>query len=223
MKIMVDMVSDFVCPWCFIGFRRLRAAIADFEGSHSGVPVQVNVLPFLLDGDMPAEGKPWRAFLEHKFGGAKALNMALEDVQTAAGEDIRFDFDAIKLRSSTMLAHRLCYHAQANGVRPERVMKLVDSFFVAFFQQGRDIGDPAVVTELAVSVGYREEDLSAWLEQKGDERTVKKMAAQLSQQGVKSVPFFIFNRRLAVSGAQSVAGFGAALHQASAPSSAVSQ
>ncbi len=213
MKVMVDMVSDFVCPWCFLAHRRLGDAIAEFQRLEPGARVQVNYLPFFLDGALPASSRPWRPFLEKKFGGAAALNQMLENVQAAAGEDLHFAFDRIKFRSSTLDAHRLCYRAQSSGQRPERVMALAEALFAAYFIDGRDIGDGAVLIEIIKAVGDKSDTVAEYLEAGDGTQAVRKMATQVQSQGVDSVPFFIFNRRLVVSGAQSVAGFGAALHQ----------
>ena len=137
-----------------------------------------------------------------------------ERVRAAAGaEGPAFAFEQIRLRVNTLRAHRLVYRAQALGWRPEVVRAMVDALFVAYFQDARDIGDIGTLADIAAAAGGRRDDVLTYLEGEDDVAAVRKMANQLTRQGVSGVPFFVFNRRLAVSGAQSEAALGAALIQ----------
>lgn len=215
MTLDIDLVSDFVCPWCFLGKFRLDKAIAAFGASRPDVALRVNWLPFFLNPDTPAAGEPYRPFLEAKFGGRRGADEVLAQVAAAAAPDgLQFAFERIRTRPNTLGAHRLSYRAQSLGYRPDQVASLANALFEAHFQQGRDIGDIDVLADLAVAVGDRRDAVTSYLGSDRDAATVKRMAAQIQQQGVTGVPFFIFNRKLAISGAQSVAALGAALLQA---------
>ena len=214
MALVVDVVSDFVCPWCFLGRTRLKAALAGLRAERPGLAVQVNWLPYFLNPATPASGEPYRPFLEAKFGGPAAVDRLFADVRSAAGDELSFDFERIALRPNTLRAHRLCYRAQATGFRSEPVEALVEAIFVAYFQQGRDIGDIETLADIAAACGDKREAVVEYLSGPGDEQAVRKMAIQVQKQGVNSVPCFIFNRRIAVPGAQTPTVLGAALRQA---------
>ncbi|SIR26255.1 Predicted dithiol-disulfide isomerase, DsbA family [Aromatoleum tolulyticum] len=211
----IDFVSDFVCPWCFLGKTRLARALEQVRDNHPDLEVRVNWLPFFLNPDTPAAGEPYRPFLEAKFGGRRGADEVLARVVEAAAPDgLQFAFDRIATRPHTLLAHRLTYRAQSQGHTTAQINALGEALFAAHFQQGRDIGDIATLIDIAVeTAGDRREDVEAYLESDEDAATVKRMAAQLQKQGVSGVPFFIFNRRLAVSGAQTSAALGAAVLQ----------
>jgi predicted DsbA family dithiol-disulfide isomerase len=211
----IDLVSDFVCPWCFIGKTRLDQALAGLQTSHPDVRVRLHWLPFLLNPDTPPAGEPYRAFLEAKFGGARQADELLAHIASAAGPDgPAFAFERIRTRPNTLNAHRLCYRAQSRGMSPHKVQTLAGALFAAHFQHGLDIGDPDTLADLAAAQGERRDEILAYLASDEDADRVRQMAASIRRQGVSSVPFFIFNRKLGVSGAQSAAALGAALLQA---------
>jgi predicted DsbA family dithiol-disulfide isomerase len=216
MTLDIDVVSDFVCPWCFLGKVRLDKALAGFRRDRPGVEVRVNWLPFFLNPNTPPEGEPYRRFLEAKFGGARGADEVQQRVaQAAAPDGLQFAFDRIATRPNTLAAHRLCYRAQSQGDRPERVKQLVDLLFEGYFQNGRDIGDIETLADMAAACGDRREAVIAYLESDQDVNAVRRMAGQIHRQGITGVPFFIMNRSLGLSGAQSEAVLGAALLQAS--------
>ena len=211
----IDRVSDFVCPWCFLGKVRLARAIEQLRAARPDLEVRVNWLPFFLNPDTPAAGEPYRAFLEAKFGGARqADEMLMQVAEAAAPDGVRFAFDKIATRPNTLRAHRLSYRAQSLGQTQERVTSLGDALFAAHFQHGRDIGDIDTLVDIAVANGDNRDAVRAYLESDADAATVKRMASQIRKQGISGVPFFIMNRKLAVSGAQSTAALGAAILQA---------
>jgi len=211
----IDLVSDFVCPWCFLGKVRLARAIEQLRAARPDLEVRVNWLPFFLNPDTPAAGESYRAFLEAKFGGAhQADEMLMQVAEAAAPDGVRFAFDKIATRPNTLRAHRLSYRAQSLGQTQERVTSLGDALFAAHFQHGRDIGDIDTLVDIAVANGDNRDAVRAYLESDADAATVKRMASQIRKQGISGVPFFIMNRKLAVSGAQSTAALGAAILQA---------
>jgi predicted DsbA family dithiol-disulfide isomerase len=215
MIIDIDVVSDYVCPWCFLGKVRLARAIAELGAARPDVDVRVNWLPFFLNPDTPAAGEPYRPFLEAKFGGARQADELLARVAEAGASDgVRFAFERIATRPNTLMAHRLSYRAQSLGHTQERVTALVDALFAAHFQQGRDIGDLGTLTEIAVAGGDDKDAVQSYLASGEDAASVKRMASQVRKQGISGVPFFILNRKLTVSGAQSPAVLGAAILRA---------
>ncbi|MBI2306548.1 MAG: DsbA family oxidoreductase [Rhodocyclales bacterium] len=193
--LVIDVVSDVVCPWCFIGKRHLDAALAQFDA-----PVSVRWHPFFLNPDTPPTGEPYRPFLERKFGGAQALENIWARVR-AAGQraGIDFAFEKIELRANTLAAHRLIHRFQTRGLATDA---LVERIFTAGFCDGRFIGDPAELAAIAAACGDDRAQTLAWLQSDAEAETVRAEAARIRQQGIDGVPFFIFNGRLAVEGAQ---------------------
>lgn len=215
MNITIDIVSDFVCPWCFIGKRRLAQAVTLVEASHPDTRVQFNWLPYFLNPNTPPEGEPYRAFLEAKFGGKAQADKLQSDV-VAAGRDaaVDFNFADILTRPNTLRAHRLVYRAQSIGHRPATVEALVDRLFVAHFQLGEDIGDIATLAEIATACGDIKRNVAAYLQGNDGEQRVRSLANKIGALGVTGVPFFIMQRRLTVSGAQSGEVLAAAIVEA---------
>lgn len=205
----IDIVSDVVCPWCFIGKRHLETALARF-----GQPVTLRWLPFFLNPDTPPEGKPYRPFLEKKFGGPEALAGLWARVRAAGQKaDISFAFEKIALRANTLPAHRLIHRFQQQGGATDA---LVEAIFSAGFCEGRFIGDPAVLADLAAQCGESREATLAWLQSDAEADAVLAQAERIRRMGIDGVPFFIFNGKLAVSGAQPPEVLLDALHQATA-------
>ena len=150
MNVAIDIVADFVCPWCFIGKARLDTAVRLVLEQHPQTRFQFNWLPYFLNPGTPPAGEPYRAFLEAKFGGAKAVDRMHESVAEAGRDDgVSFDFGRIAKRPNTLLAHRLLYRAQSLGHRPAEIEALVDRLFRAHFQRGEDIGDIATLASIA--------------------------------------------------------------------------
>lgn len=216
MTLDIDLVSDFVCPWCFLGKVRLDRALAELKTARPGLDVRVNWLPFFLYPGTPPAGEPYRAFLEDKFGGPARADAVLDKVRAAAADDgLQYAFERIATRPATLHAHRLVYRAQARGEKPERIQALVHALFAAHFQEGRDLGDLDTLADIAAAAGSERRDaVRAWLEGHEDADRVKRMAEGLRRQGIDGVPFFILDRRLSLSGAQSAAVIGAAILQA---------
>jgi len=218
MNVAIDIVSDFVCPWCFIGKSRLAAAVALVHEKHPETRFQFNWLPYFLNPDTPSAGEPYRAFLEAKFGGAKAVD-AIQAKITDAGHDagVDFDFARIARRPNTLLAHRLIYRAQSLGHRPAEIEALVERLFGAHFQRGEDIGDIDTLVAIAVECGDIKDDVANYLVGDADAQKVKSLAGKVGGLGVDGVPFFIIQRRLTVSGAQTGVVLAAAILQAMSP------
>lgn len=218
MIVAIDVVSDLVCPWCFIGKARLKGALALVKEKHPDVEFQVNWLPFFLNPDTPKAGESYRAFLEAKFGGAKQVDRIQADVAEAGRDSgVEFRFDRIATRPNTLLAHRLVYRVQSIGHHPDEVQMLVERLFAAHFQRGEDIGDIETLSAIAAECGEDKAETAAYLASDESEQQVKSLVEKVGKLGVTGVPFFIFQRRLAVSGAQSSAALAAAIMQAMQP------
>lgn len=215
----IDIVSDVACPWCFIGKRHLEAALAQCD-----LPVSIRWLPYFLNPDTPPEGEAYRPFLERKFGGAAALEGIWARVRDAGVKTgIDFAFEKIELRANTLAAHRLIERFQQGGDAgasnaANASNELVERLFHAGFCEGRFIGDPAVLADIAAACGEDRDETLAWLQSNANADAVIAQEARLRQLGISGVPFFIFNGRLAVSGAQPPEVLLDALRQSVEPS-----
>lgn len=215
MNVAIDIVSDLVCPWCFIGKRRLAQALALVQAKQPRVRFQINWLPYFLNPDTPPAGTPYRAFLEAKFGGATQAAKALIEVADAGrAAGVEFDFERIATQPNTLLAHRLVYRAQSTGHRPAEIEALVERLFVGHFQRGEDIGDIATLADIAAECGDRKDDVVAYLESDTGTQPLQSLVGKVGGLGVGSVPFYILQRRLTVSGAQTGEVLAAAIMQA---------
>jgi predicted DsbA family dithiol-disulfide isomerase len=203
----VDVVSDVVCPWCFVGKRRLDAALASSDASS----VAVRWRPFQLDPTIPSEGLERRAYMRAKFrDDARLADVHARLSAIGAEVGIKFDFDAISRSPNTLDAHRLIRWAAASGVQEEVVKRL----FSAYFEHGRDIGDRTVLTEIAAECGMDAEAVGRQFAGDDGVDAIRNEIAEAQEIGVTGVPFFIFASRFAVSGAQSADVLARALQSA---------
>lgn len=196
----IDVISDVVCPWCFIGKRRLETALARLPASERA-RVSVRWHPFELNPDLPADGIERRSYLEAKFGGPQRAAAIYARVTAAGAEDgIAFDFDGIARQPNTRDAHRLIRWAQQQR---GDASALVERLFTAYFIEGRSLANRQTLADIAAEAGL---DRSAVLAQLESEEGVAETAAaegRAREIGVSGVPFFIFDGKVAVSGAQS--------------------
>lgn len=194
MTIQVDIISDVVCPWCFIGKRHLEEALRRVREEASVV-----WHPFQLNPDTPAEGDAYLPFLEHKFGGAEQVRRIWERTRQAGAQTgIDFAFERIAIRPNTLKAHRLIRRAQRNG----QADALVERLFVGHFQQGEDIGSTETLARIATELGDDAAAVRAYLASDEDTDDIQGEIVLAEEMGIGGVPFFIFNRRIGVSGAQ---------------------
>jgi predicted DsbA family dithiol-disulfide isomerase len=207
----IDVVSDVVCPWCYLGQKRLDAAIA----ASLDIDVAVAWRPFQLDPTIPAEGMDRKAYMRAKFGDGERLREAhtrLEELGAAVGID--YDFDAIKVSPNTLDAHRVIRWAGATG--PEVQNRLVRDLFKAYFERGENIGDRAVLAEVAGRAGMDRPVVESLLAGDADREAVTEEAATASRMGITGVPCFLFEGKYAVMGAQEVATLADAIKQIAA-------
>ena len=191
----VDVIADLICPWCFLGKKRLDDALAAVHG-----PSIITWYPFQLNPGMPREGMPFEDYLASKFGDPELLQPGLDEL-TAAGraEGVDFRFDLISHVPNTLNAHRLMSLAEMKGVDTSR---LAEKILDGFFSQGLDISDPDVLAVLGSDLGLGSMDILSFLEDDKSKSIVLSQEAQVRQSGVTGVPDFLVNKRLFVVGAQ---------------------
>lgn len=193
--ISVDVVSDVMCPWCFIGKRRLEHALADIEG----IDVKVTWRPFLLDPTLPPEGKDRQTYLAEKFGGKEEAEAIYASIRQAGqDEGIAFAFEDIARAPSTVDAHRVIRWAGVEGVQDA----VVERLFSLYFLEGGDIGNHETLVAAASEAGMDGAVVEALLAGDADRESVKDEIATAQQIGVTGVPCFIVDNRYAVLGAQ---------------------
>jgi predicted DsbA family dithiol-disulfide isomerase len=197
-RITIDVVSDVVCPWCYLGKARLELAIAEVQDE---VGVDVNWRPYRLNPDYPAEGVDQKSTLAAKLGGEAKVASA-HAMLTGLGREvgIAFNFDAIEIGPNTMDAHRLIHWAVTED--REKQDRIVDALFKANFEEGKNIGDHAVLLDIAVNVGLDHDVIAALLASDADKDLIVAEIESAQKMGVSGVPFFIFDQQYAVSGAQ---------------------
>lgn len=202
----VEVYADVVCPWCYIGERRLQRAL---EGRPN---VKLRWRPFQLRPEMPAGGLPWREFAWEKFGGEESARAAFEHVVAAGAPDgVRFDFERVASAPNTVDAHRLLLLAEERGV----VEQAAEALFRAYFTEGKNLND---LDELAGAVSGSRLDAGearVYLGGVGGLRKVWASQEAAHGLGIGGVPFYVFDGRYAVSGAQPVEVFEQALNAAS--------
>ena len=198
MALAIDIVSDVVCPWCFIGKRRLEAALELYRQRRPEAPLPAIVFhPFELNPDLPREGIARADYIAKKFG---ARGYSAHDRLTHAGAQlgIAFAFDKIARQPNTLAAHALIERARAAGVQPA----VKEALMKAFFVDGLDLTDRETLIRVASEAGLERSAAEAALADEELRRTVADEEEKARAMGVNGVPFFVFNKRLAVEGAQ---------------------
>lgn len=191
----IDVVSDTVCPWCFVGKRRLGRAIL----LRPDISFDVHWRAFRLDPTIPREGVDRKAYMKAKFGDsprAAAMGDALREAGQAT--DIAFAFDKIERRPDTLDSHRLIRWASSTGKQDAVVEKL----FAAYFEEGRDIGDAEVLVSVAADAGLDSELIAQLLSTDDDREVIEREDMLAHRMGISGVPTFIFDNKFAISGAQ---------------------
>ena len=195
----IDVISDIVCPWCYIGKRRLEAALALVAEKGAVGDIAVRWHPFELNPELPREGLDRRAYLEAKFGGPERAAQIYERLRAVgATVGIPFALDRIARQPNTRDAHRLVGWAQARG----DAEPLIERLFAAYFLEGRNPGERGVLAAIAGEAAEDSAAARAMLESDEGHDEVETAERRAQEIGIGGVPFFIFNGRLAVSGAQ---------------------
>jgi predicted DsbA family dithiol-disulfide isomerase len=194
--IRIDVVSDVVCPWCYIGKRRLERAVSQLQQEFD---FQIEYHPFELNPDMPEQGKNQKEYLSNKFGGEAQYHQITGRVtQTAAQEGLHFDFEKQKISPNTRHSHRLIAFAKQAGLQ----LPMKEALMSAYFEKGIDLTKKENLLAIAVEVGLDKNKTEAFLN--SDELLAEvKVEEQMNyQRGISGVPFYIINNKYGVSGAQ---------------------
>lgn len=195
-KLHIDLVADVVCPWCYLGWRRLKTALE----MRPNIQADITWRPFQLDPSLPEEGVARDAYMAKKFPDAerrKAMGEAL--VANAAGDGIILKLNEIPVAPNTNAAHRLIRWALSAGVQDQ----VVEALFKAYFTDLLDIGDPMVLADIAADAGMERQVILELLAEGTDKETVTAEHETAHRAGVSGVPFYIFDGKLSVSGAES--------------------
>lgn len=190
----IELFHDTVCPWCRIGKRHLQLALEAWAGE----PVNVTYRSFFLNPDIPPEGYEFKSYMVAKGGGQIPLE-GFFDAPRERGQAVglTFNFEDIEYAPNTLLSHRLIAWA------PETLREtVIEGIYTAYFEHGRNIGDPEVLVAIAAEAGLDREETRAFLLSEEAEATVQHDIELARQLGVSGVPFFVFNRKYAFSGAQ---------------------
>lgn len=204
----IEIYSDVVCPWCFIGKRRLEQALET-----AGYAQQTHIAwrPFQLNPTMPKEGMDRRIYIDAKFGGAEARRVMEERVAKAGEADgIVFAFDRIERTPNTFDAHRLIWFAGQQGCQDE----VAEALFRSYFTKGRGIGNLDSLAEIASDCGLNREEVERFLASDWAVQEVRAEEATGHRFGIRGVPYFVLNGSISISGAQPPDIFVSAFQQA---------
>jgi predicted DsbA family dithiol-disulfide isomerase len=201
----IDIVSDVVCPWCYIGKRNLEAALATVPANN----IEIRWRPYQLDATIPPEGIARRTYLERKFG-ARVDEIYARVAAAGREAGLDFAFDRIERSPNTLDAHRLIRWSQSAGKQNDIVERLFRNFFI----EGCDIGDRAILIETASQAGMDREVVARLLDGNADKDSVREEIATAQRLGVTGVPFFIFAGRFGMPGAQPAEVLASAINKA---------
>jgi predicted DsbA family dithiol-disulfide isomerase len=184
MQVPVTVTSDFICPWCYIGERRLARAL---EKLPPGIEVRLEWLPFELNPDMPPEGMDRRVYLSRKFGSWQRVEAIQAQIVSAGrGDGAAFDYAAIRWTPNTFLAHRLSWLAQREG----KQQAFVEAALEAYFAHGRDTGSKGVLTDIGSGVGLDPEAIASLLSSEAGAESVRALERTALERGIQGVPYF---------------------------------
>ena len=205
----IDIVSDVVCPWCYIGKKRIEDALALVPD----VPVEVNWRPFFLNPWVPREGISRDEYLTAKFGSPEAYKgIAGRVVAAAAEEGLEYNSDRVKRQPNTIDSHRLIHWAAAEGKAAQMTQRLME----LYFRDGGALPDTDVLVQAAADVGLDADSVRKRLATDEDVDRISGQAQEASEKGISGVPTFVFAQKYAVSGAQPADQLARAIRQVSA-------
>jgi predicted DsbA family dithiol-disulfide isomerase len=194
-KLTIDVVSDVVCPWCFIGKSRIEKAIA----LKPGIPVEVRFHPYFLNDWIPREGISREDYLTKKFGSVDRYKSIAQRVAAAAAQEgLTYAIDKISRQPNTLDSHRLIHWADRSGKAAQMKQRLMDLYFT----QGADLTDKAVLAQAAADIGLDRDEIARLLDSETDVDTVTQQAQSAKEAGIEGVPCFIIGGKYAISGAQ---------------------
>ena len=194
----IDIVSDTICPWCYVGKRRLERALTGFDADE----VRIRWHPFQLNPAMPIEGMDRTEYVAAKFGGAEAARAVYDRIREAGSEEgIAFAFERMPRTPNTFASHRVVHFAAREDLQHEAV----EALFQAVFVDGRDIGDFETLLDIGAECGIDPVALAEYLASTEDVDKLRAGEERSRRRGVTGVPFFIIGGRYAVTGAQDAA------------------
>ena len=198
----IDIVSDVVCPWCYIGKRHVESAVERWKAANPHDEVNIRWHPFQLNPDLPLEGTDRKGYLEAKFGGPQRAKEIYGRV-AAAGRNagLELNFDGIKKQPNTLAAHALIAYAQSVD-ESRHADAIVERLFKAYFVDGEFIGDIDTLIGIAAECGLDADTTRTVLSESATLKQIANQDASVRQQGVTGVPFLVFNNRVSLSGAQ---------------------
>jgi len=198
--VQIDIFSDPICPWCYIGKRRLERALA----ARSDLRPEIRWRAFQLNPAMPEDGMDRNSYLSAKFGSAaEAQRLYGQISQVGMTEGINFRFNDIAVTPNTINAHRLIRHAAQAG----RQDTVVEALFRGYFLEGRNIGDNGILVDIATESGMEPEPTRLYLESADDAALIREEDMRGRQMGIEGVPYYIVNRGYALSGAHEPEAF----------------
>ena len=191
----IDIISDPICPWCYIGKTRLDRAL-ELNPTHNFI---IEWHPFQLNPTMPKDGMDRREYLEAKFGGQKeAIEVYSNIDKTATETGLSLNFGGIKRTPNTIDAHRLIHWAGIEG----RQNSIIDRLFKAYFQEGRDISEHSVLTRIASAAGMDQDVVRSLLKSDADKEDIKARDTDARKRGIQGVPAFVVANEYVIQGAQ---------------------
>lgn len=203
----IDFIADVVCPWCYIGWERLKKALA----LRPDVPVEVTWRPYQLDPTLPEEGVDRAAYMGAKFPDPAKRRAAMDALNSFAAEDgLTLRLSEIPLSPNTNAAHRLIRWAQGQGLQ----VQAVEAIMRAYFTELRDIGDPTVLADIAEAIGMDRMMVLKLLSEGADTDAITREHVTAWRAGVRGVPFTVFDGKVAVSGAETAEHLAAAMDKA---------
>ena len=207
MNLAVDVISDVICPWCFIGKRRLENAIAALDRQHE---VRVRWLPFQLNPTMPREGVGRKEYRTKKFGSwERSLELDAQMAAAGEAEGIHFAFDRAERTPNTLDAHRLIWLADQQGVQDA----VMEALFRAYFTEGRDLSNRQTLIDVVAEAGLDRSRADALLNSNDGLEAITEAEGLSRRHRVDGVPFFIINGKITLGGAQPPEAFLEAFKQ----------
>ena len=197
----IEVVSDVVCPWCYIGKRRLQKAVATASDRFD---FNITYLPFELNAQLPEEGVGYKAYLSEKFGGEEQFELQTSRVsEVARQEGLIFDHERQEISPNTLRLHALIQAASDPAIQS----RIVEGFFKAFFTDGVDLADKANIVSVALAAGMDNSTIEKTLSDREMIRRIRQQERDIYAMGIHSVPFYIINREFGISGAQTAENF----------------
>jgi predicted DsbA family dithiol-disulfide isomerase len=211
---LIEIVSDVVCPWCFVGKRQIEAALADHARANpDGEAPRISWKPFELNPTLPDDGMSRHEYVTAKFGAARSKDVYARVTAVGIQHGIPFQFDRIQRQPNTLAAHSLIALADNEDSTAGLQDRVVEALFHAYFVEGIDLTRDENLATIAVDAGLDRARVDACLADPAARRAVREEEDRFREMGVEGVPFFIFDRRIAVSGAQGSAALREVIRQ----------